>query len=166
MAHGPARIDTPEVIRGFRARFTAFDQTCRTALMGIGSEVSAAREWLRNEQRTRWSLELRKRQEELVRAVGAYQDAKHTASLRGISSAVDERRALDRARRRKEEAEEKLEAVRKWTMLVDQKVAKLLGPCHALSTMMEQTTPRALARLDRMLESLTDYFGDAPKEAP
>ena len=71
---------------------------------------------------------------------------------------MDEKKALDRALRLKAEAEEKLRAVKKWAMTIENRAAKALGPCVALSSLLSTLTPKALARLDQMLDSLDDYL--------
>ncbi len=56
--------------------------------------------------------------------------------------------------------------VKKWTALLDQQVNKMTVPCNALVILLDQRTPRAMARIDQMLESLEEYFRQAPREAP
>ena len=163
----PARIDSPEVIREFRRHFATFDQASRNAVMGCASDVQATLEWLRSGQRMYWSQQLRKRDEELNVAQSAYSQAQW-ASGRGEtrSSGVEELRALHRAKRRKEEVERKINTVNKWTALLEQQVAKLMGPVHALTILLDLSTPRVMARLDEMLENLEEYFRQVPTEAP
>jgi len=164
---GPARIDSPEVIKEFRRHYAAFDQASRNALMGCAADVAATLAWLRSDQRLYWNQQLRKREEELNVAQSEYAQAKW-ASGRGDlrSSGVEEMRALHLAKRRKEEVEQKIGAVKRWTALLEQQVEKLMSPVHALTILLDQSTPRVLARLDQMLEHLEEYFRQAPTEAP
>lgn len=163
----PARIDSPEVIKEFRRRFAAFDQASRNALMGCASDVQATLEWLRSGQRLYWNQQLRKRDEEMNVAQRECSQAQW-ASSRGEtrSSGIEELRALHRARRRKEEVERKINTVNKWTALLEQQVGKLMGPVHALTILLDSSTPRVMARLDEMVENLEEYFRQAPTEAP
>lgn len=163
MAGGPAHIDSPEVIRTLRNQYVEFDRQCRNALTDASADVKRTVQWLRDRQRVTMKQELRKRSEELHQAESAYKDARWSSSALGTSRAVDEKRALERAKRRKEEAERKAEAVRKWTHLLDQKAGKMMGPCHSLANLLNELTPRALARMDQMMDSLDEYFRSAPK---
>lgn len=158
MAQGPAHIDSPDVIRRFRERYAAFDNVCRNALMSADADIKEILQWLRYEQRTHWDHQLRKREEEVVRANSEYQQALWSLGTKGKVSCVDQKRALEKAKRRKEEAERKVAAVKKWGLLLDQKLDKMMGPIRALTAVLDQQTPRALARLDQMAESLEEYF--------
>jgi hypothetical protein len=162
-----AHIDSPEVIKELRKHYTTFDQISKNALMGCTSDVRATLEWVRTEQRSYWNLQLRKRDEELNVAQSEYSQAKW-ASGRGDlrTSGVEELRALQRAKRRKEEVEQKIQIINRWTALLEQQVGKLMGPVNALSILLDKNTPRILARLDRMLENLQEYLRPAPTEAP
>ena len=167
MAERPARIDSPEVIKEFRNHLAVFDQACRNALMGNRADINATTEWLRSEQRLHWKHQLRKCEEALNVAQQEYSQAKWASGSGAIrSSGVEELRALQRAKRRKEEVEQKIKAVNTWSALLDQKIGKLMGPCNALMILLDQRTPQAMARLDQMLDSLEEYFRPPPPEAP
>lgn len=162
MAHKHAHIESPEVIKEFRNHLAIFDQTCRNALMSCTAETHGTREWLRTEQRLSLKLQLRKCEEALVVARRNYEQAKWNAGDAGRSSGVDELRALEKAKLRKEEVERKAAAVKKWTGVLDQTINKMLGPVNSLTILLDQRTPRAMARLDQMLDSLEEYFRPAP----
>ena len=166
MTSGPANIESPEVIKEFRNHFAIFDQTCRNALMGCSSEVGGTREWLRSEQRLSLKLQLRKADEALLVARREYEQARWNARQGDRSSGVEEMRALEKAKRRKEEVERKIEAVNKWSAYLDQTIPKMMAPCNTLTILLDQRTPQALARLDHMLDHLEEYLRPSPGEAP
>jgi hypothetical protein len=164
MAEGPARIDSPEVIREFRAHFVKFDQAARNALLGLDSDVKGTFAWLRGEQLAYWKAQLRKREELLTRAQGELANAQIAASYSGKNSFVDEKRAVEKAKRMKEEAEQKIQLVRKWSVMAEQEVGKRMGPCNGLAILLDHLTPMALARLDQMVISLEGYLRDTPAD--
>ena len=158
MPAGPANINSPEVIRHFRARFVEFDSDCRRALEGSRSEVSRIEEWLRREQTHHWKRELRKREEQAEQAKRDYMSALHSdGGYAGKQSAVDEKKLLDRALRLKAEAEAKLQAIRRWLLTIDKQVADVSGACLSLASRLDAVTPQALARMDQMLDRLDEY---------
>ena len=114
--------------------------------------------WLKTGQKSHWQLQLRKRQEALNQAESNYKQAQWYASSKGRMSGVEEKRILNKAKRLKEEAEEKLAAVKKWSLAFEQRVDKQLAPCHSLANLIDELTPRALSRLDGMLDALDEYF--------
>jgi hypothetical protein len=163
---GPANISSPEVIRRFRAHFVEFDGECRRALEGSRTEISRIEEWLRREQTHYWKRQLRKREEVLEQARRDYMSALHNdGGYGGKKSAVDEKKALARALRLKEEAEAKLQAVKRWLLTIDKQVADVSGACLSLVALLDMQTAQALARMDAMLDSLDGYLrpgGPAP----
>ena len=166
MAHGSARIDSPDVIKEFRNRFAIFDGTCRKALSDVQRDVQRTAEWLQREQLLYWKKELRRRTERFTVARLEYQRARREATRSPQSTAIDARIAFQRATRLKEEAEAKLRAVKKWMVVLEHDAANLMAPCLALCAQLERLTPRALTRLDRMVDSLEDYLRTAPADLP
>ena len=84
--------------------------------------------------------------------------ARHGDKIQGKVTAVDELKAFERAQRLKMEADEKIRTVRHWLTTLEQESSSLLRPCAKLSTMLTTQSPKALMRLDQMLDSLDDYL--------
>jgi len=158
MANASANINSPEVIKRFRSRFVGFDGECRQALTGVRTDVRKVLDWLKREQAPSWRQQLRKREELAEKARREYTSALHGRKYARKESCVDEKKALDKALRHKAEAEERIRAVKKWAMAIDQKADKLAQPCVTLSALLQRLTPKALARLDKMLDSLDEYL--------
>jgi hypothetical protein len=121
-------------------------------------------EWLRHDQLQHWKLELKKSEELLLQAKNDYQMARYGAESMRKPSYVDEEKALRKAQRRKEEAERKLEAVRKWTLVLEQQALKLMGPVNNFAGSLDATAPLARSRLDRMVQSLEEYLRESPAD--
>jgi seryl-tRNA synthetase len=164
MAGKSARIDSPEILKEFRAEFLKFAQACRQALAAVDSDVRSADGWLSRDQRLTLKMQIRKCDEAVNNAQREYNQARWDQKNLSRSSGVEEKRVLDRAKRRKEELEQKAAAVEKWIVMLDDQVGKLNRPCLALSNLLDSTTPRALADIDRMLDRLDEYLRPAPPE--
>ncbi len=162
MSQRPARIESPEVIRELRNHLAVFDQKSRNALMACIGEIQGTREWLRNDRQLYWKHQARKREEEMLNAKRELTQAQWAASHGGRSVGVDEQRALEKAKRRHEEALQKIEVVKKWTLLLEQRVVKMLGPVQSLLLLLDQKVPPAIARIDQMLDSLEAYLRQPP----
>jgi len=158
MARKNAHIDSPEVIRRFRVQLVRFGERCRSALEETYSDVRMVRGWLQREMHAHWKRQLQRRQEAMEKARREYAEARQGNRYMGKTSAVDEKKALDRAIRLKEDAELKLRAVKKWSLLLEQEIGKRLQPCRSLDARLDTLIPQALARLDGMLDSLDAYF--------
>ena len=153
-----AHIHSPETIRKFRSQFVKFDGECRQALASVSGDVSSVGEWLRREQLAHWKRELRRREELVQQARLDYLRVTQGDKYLEKQTGVDERKILERAQRAKQEAEQKIEKVKRWIWTLDQKTGKLLQPCSTFSSLLERLTPQALGRLDRMLDRLDEYL--------
>jgi hypothetical protein len=158
MSQNRADINSPDVIKDFRNHFVKFDETCRQAITGIQGDTRRVVQWLRHDQLSYWTQELRKRQEDLLQAKIAYSQARDSSNVYGKTSCVDEQRELRKAEHRKDEAEQKLKAVKKWIMSLEPEIENLIGPVNNLSSTLSVATPRALAQLGFLIEKLEEYM--------
>lgn len=164
MSRGSARIESPDVIRHFRGRVVAFDDTCRNTLMSIDAAIKRTSEWLKGERQVQLKQELRRCENAVNLAQNEYNRARFTAAGKASQATIDAKKVLDREKRKKDETEAKLEATRRWAVLFDAEVEKSLAGLKAFSIMLEEKTPKALSRLDTMVEKLEEYLGRGPQE--
>lgn len=160
---GSADISDPRVIRDFRARMSRFQQQASSALDGAPTALSRATDLLRFEIGPRWKKELSRRQEQFAEVRRTWLEAEAEVKAKGQrgqvdrASAADEHREMLRAQRRCEEAEEKLKAVRTWLSRLDGDGKDLLARCRDQDLAIQELTVKAMARLDRMADSLDEY---------
>lgn len=166
MWHDSARIDSPEVIKDFRIKFVKFNATCRQAVSGIQGDSQRVAQWLRHDQLSHWSNELKKREDMVQKARLKYMEARDNTGVYRKTSCVDEQKALRKAEAMKEEAMAKLKAIKKWTNLLERELENLAGPVNTLSSILDSATPRALAKLDLMTEKLEDYLRPSSSGGP
>ena len=166
--NGGANLTGPEVIRDFRAHLATFLQVGAATLGGSAGGVARVRDWLAGEQQGHW-----KRQ--VVRHEDAYQEARRAWLIaedevragprRGVpdrQSSMEERLVMDRARRQREAAEEKLALVRRWLNRLDQDCAPLIHQVRGHDLALHDQGKRALTQLDRLAGQVEDYL-DRPK---
>lgn len=153
-----ARVESIEKLKDLRVALCLFAETARTGLLEGDSEIQRVGLWLKNEQLRYWKSQIISRSELLTRAKIALNQKKLTKTpLGGHYSCVDEEKAVQLARRRLEEAETKLANVQKWNRRLDEEVFEYKGQVQALGRMVDSELPAAIARLDRMIESLESY---------
>lgn len=167
-----ANLSGPEVIRDFRPRLAAFLHTCRSTLGDRSGALARMKDWLRCEQGPYWKSQIRRREEDYeaarrrwLEAEGDVQAAEHGRGS-GKQSSVDERIAMDRARRRKEEAEQKLEAVRRWLLRLEKDGEPLAHACQVQDFALRELGEKALARLDRLAGDVEAYLERGPGPRP
>ena len=157
MSNG-ARIESPEILKAFRPHLIKFNETCHNAVNGVRTDMHRASQWLRQDQANYWKRELRKAEELVIQCRAAYAEARYAPELMRKTSAVDEKKALERAVRRKEECDVKIAAVKRWSIVLEQQVEKMMGPVDALAHTLDSNTPVALAKIDQMIEKLEEYM--------
>ncbi|MEI6233339.1 MAG: hypothetical protein WCT04_09815 [Planctomycetota bacterium] len=158
MWHNSARIDSPEVIKEFRRHFVKFNETCQNAITGIRGDARKVAQWLQMEQLPYWTSELRKSEEARLDARTKLSMEKNNENIYGKNSCIEERKVLRKAEARKEHAELKLRAVKKWMSMLDREIENQIGPVNNLASTLDNEFPRGLAQLDLLTEKLEEYF--------
>ena len=158
MDRGSADIRSPEVIRRFRARFVAFDEQAAIALGALSGDIGSTQQWLTGEQLPYWRLQFRRRHEEMKDAWRDYVNARYGDRRMGKPSSVDERKIWERAKQRRAEAEEKILVVEGWIAALEREANRLMPPCRRFDAVLLDRAPKALARLDHMLDHLDEYM--------
>jgi hypothetical protein len=158
MATGPAHIRSPDVLTRFRRRFIAFFEKAQSALELVTGDLSSVRDWIEREQLPGWKKELRRREDMVKLTWREYFNARYGDRRMGKPSSVDERKAYELAKRRKEEAEAKIAQIERWRVGLDQQAEKLMPAIKKLTSLLDQLTPLAIARLDFMLDRLEEYL--------
>jgi len=153
-----ARIDSPEILKGFKIALQKFGETCRQGISGIDSDTHNTLQWLRSEQKTYWKRQLIKCDQEIERARSAYIAARFGHDSFRKTSFIDELKLLRRWEKRKEDIIKKMDNLKKWTSLLEQQSEKLLGPVHQLSNMIDIDLPKATFKLEQMTIALEEYL--------
>lgn len=159
-----ARVTGPEVIDGFRPHLATFLKACTAALGARAGELGRLHDWLRGEQLPHWKRETIRREEAYQEArrlwLQAQADVAAGSDGRGPGRAGshEERLAMDQARRRRDEAEEKLAQVKRWVMRLDQEGGPLVQECLVHDLELRERCTRALTQLERMADRVQDYL--------
>jgi len=166
-----ARVESVDAIKNFRRAWLKFAEAASVALTEAESDAVSTLRWLESEQKTYWQNQVRKmtelvsRCEEAVRHKRIFKDASGRTS-----SAVDEQKALAKAKRLKELAEEKLENVRKYTPRLNRDIQLYKGQAQRLGTFVASDIPTAAAKLDKIVATLEQYVAlqmqDASTQQP
>ena len=118
--------------------------------------------WLENDQRIHWETQVRRRAQTL-------ETARQELFAAGISvlrrSTSDEIRAVRRAENALEEAQNKLNRIKKWTRDFDSQAAPLVKQLEENSKPCWPTTsPRPFAYLGSVIKTLGDYASSLPPQ--
>jgi DNA-binding transcriptional MerR regulator len=153
-----ADLQSIQVLRDVRAAFCSFIDDAKNALADVDFEIRRMREWLSNEQRLYWQAEIRRWQQNLSMARTELHRKKLGKFLDHRPDTTQEEKAVRQAQARLENAEQKLETVRRWVPELQHAVQEYRGSSQPLASMVDVELQRALGRLDRMLEALEAYL--------
>jgi hypothetical protein len=161
-----ARVTSIGVLQTTAAALQRFRGECAVVLEDLEIEVRRALEWIHHDRKDYWSQELRRSEERLSQARIQLQQAKAARRIVGQEPAcIDEKRAVDLAKRRLEIARQKVDAVRHWTHAIDRAADEFLQNRNQFATWLETDMVKATAALDRMSESLSNYVAlQAPSD--
>lgn len=157
-----AKIVSIDAIKQFRSAMIKFAEGVNAALGNSDSDVHRAVNWLDMEAKTYWQNEIRKAQVKLAAAQDAMRMKTLYKNIDGTTpSAVDEKKAVSVCKARLELCETKLKHVFRYANLIQREAVMYKGAVQRFATTI-QTTPRAVASLDRVLLAIDRYLTAQP----
>jgi hypothetical protein len=140
------------------AAVDAFRAEAIAALEGLDMDLRRALEWIHVDRREHWNGEVRRGWDRITQARIQLQQARTVRRVGDHEPACpDEKKALDRAKRRLETAQAKIEAVRRCARAIDEAVNDYRGARMPLAAWLESEAPKAIASLHRMMDNLETY---------
>jgi len=153
-----ARITDVAALADFRAALAEFALAASQALTDIQLELRRGLDWITNDRGVHWQSEVRRSADLVARAKD---ELVHSRTYKKVGdftpSCIEEKKAVEMAKRRLEHAEQKVQAVRHWTLAARRAVDEFQGPVQQLMGMIDGDIPRAVALLERMSIALEQY---------
>jgi hypothetical protein len=161
-----ARVESVEALKHFRAALVKFATEVRSATGEAQSTVSRARSWVDDQQKKHWDQQIRRRTQALIEAKEALRAKRLYKRPDGsFAPADEEEKAVKRAERRLDEAEAKLQNVKRWSTALEREAQIFRGQIQGLASNAENDVPRAMADLDRLIITLETYLAEAAVSA-
>ncbi|HLJ95349.1 MAG TPA: hypothetical protein VKU02_19380 [Gemmataceae bacterium] len=158
---GPsARVTSIEALKEFRGSLSRFGHDAKEAVCATELEIQRILDWI-EAQLKHWQREVRDRQEDVARAKAELIQRQYSKSSGYGSGTTDQEIALQKAIRRLQEAEAKVEKTRQWQHLLPRAVAEYEGPARQLMGMLDADLPRGIAILDQKIDALDAYMHTA-----
>lgn len=163
---GSARIQSIDAVAMLGAALRRFAEESSAALIDLDMEVNRALEWVRVDRRDYWANEVRRAWEKIDEARKELDRCLMMSVADQRPTCYEERKALDRAKRRLRVAEEKAEIVRRWIHTTERESLQFRVASGQLSGWLQTELPQALAGLGRMTNALESYVaGGGPAAA-
>jgi transposase len=165
MAANSANVTSLDVVRQVRGALVQFEADMQDALTMFDLEARRPVEWIDNDRAKYWPREERASSDAVIEAKLALERAETSAVSDETKYCYDERKSLEKAKRRRQRAEEKLQAVKRWQPQIRKEVEEFQVQLAKARQYLETDFPRALAALERMATALDQYVQMARPES-
>jgi hypothetical protein len=161
-----AAIRSTEELDAFRNFLVDRTETCEKALMEIQSDNRRFQQWLDFEIRQFWTTQKTRATEELAIAKNALARKKLSKHGDRPVDTIEEEKAVRLWKGRLELTEEKLEAIRKWSLEVTRSIQDFEGVSRGLADVVEGRPAPMIRVLDKAIDAINRYLAlDAPMGA-
>jgi hypothetical protein len=154
----PARVKSIDALQAMSAALVCFHDDSCSALDDLDMEIRRALQWIGQDCRQYWKEELRRSRDAVTEARLQLENARmfrRVAEEHG--SFVVEKKVLERAKRRVQIAESKVEAIPHWAMMIERAVNEYRASRSQFASWLDGDFPRAVAALSRMISDLEAY---------
>jgi hypothetical protein len=153
-----ADVKSIDTLAFVKAAFASFAHESGQALSECEMQGQRAVDWITVDRAGHWKAECRKATELVNKAI---KDLEYCRAFKKVGnnqpSCIEEKKALEKAKQKLAHAEQKVEAVRRWTPIVQQQFREACVRLVRFREVIDVDCPRAMAQLERMLKSLDAY---------
>ena len=157
-----AKVLSVEALEEFKVTLCKFVDATRDALSSVDMEVNRMIDWLEHEQPAFWRGQIRQRREAVSQARADLQRKKLAGISGGKATLVEEKKALKRAEQRLEEAEQKIDVLKRWARVVRKSAGEYESRARSLDHLIEGEPPGFVHRLEQIIANLDAYVLLAP----
>jgi hypothetical protein len=157
-----AEVKSIDTLAFVKAALVAFGHETGQSLAEVEMQAQRIVDWICLDQAAYWKTEVRKAADGVNQAI---KDLQHCRTYKKVGnnepSCIEEKKALEKAKKKLARAEEKAEAVRRWTPVVRQQFQETGVRLTRFREVIDVDCPKAVARLERMLVALDHYAHSA-----
>ena len=164
-----ARVRSLDALETFRSSLIIFITKARRGVDQVSEEIKRTRIWLMNDKRVYWTEQLRKRSRMLDQAKAELLTAKLSNFRDNINA---QQQAVRKTQAAVDQAQEKLENVKRWNRDFDRLADPLARKLENLKHFLEQVMPEGVSQigqLHRLLEAYSEKglaFGSSAPPPP
>jgi hypothetical protein len=161
---GSAHVTSIDAIAAFGAALRNFEDQSTRALVSIDEQAKGALQWLEHDAPAYWRGQIRQRYDDVARTRTALETCRMRKVADNRPACLEEIAAHRTAQRRLQEAEEKVEDVRRWAQKVREEIDEYRSRIAKFRLGLERDMPRTLALIDRTVATL-DSYADRSRES-
>lgn len=161
-----ANITSIEAVARLKTALAQFGGEVNDALVALELEARRPVDWIENDRSRYWPDQVQKASNQVSEARLALQKGELTIDGSDARYCYEERKALEKAKRRLRLAEEKVQAVKRWKVRIHKEVEEFQVQVAKLRSYLDSDLVRAMATLGRMSDALAKYTQPSAGPAP
>ena len=154
-----ANVSSIDALEAFRADLIQYVEKARVALEDAEGEVRRTRSWLDVDRSAYWNGQFKQRAKQLEQAEAELYNVTLTSPT---ESHAFQKMAVLKARRRLEEAEEKLRVLKHWRQTFDNRATPLLRRLDPMFSLVGRDLPKGIHALGESIKALQAYAERVP----
>ncbi|QDU30953.1 hypothetical protein ETAA8_61060 [Anatilimnocola aggregata] len=152
-----AHITSTEAVTALRSALLQFAEDASHGVTSLSMEARRAIDWVEQDRTFYWPREMRKASDRLAEARLELQRCELTISGEDRRACYQEKKLLEKAKRRLELTEQRMAAVKRWKFEIRKAVEDFDVQLAKLLRYLENDVPVAGAELQRMAAALDAY---------
>ena len=152
-----ANLSSVEAVRVLKLALVQFGDEVQGALVALELEARRAVQWVEHDRSRYWPREVQRASDALSEARIAFERSQLAIGSEDRRYAYDERKAVEKAKRRLHLAQAKTEAARRWRVQIRQDVDRFNAQIARLRQYLDTDLLRAIAALEQMAAALDLY---------
>jgi len=154
-----ANVTDVAALEEFRRALIRFREELGVAIAEADSEIKSTFIWLERDRMLHWRRAVPRFEEELTSAKTAlFRKEMQTMGTGQRPSTIDEKKAVERVKRKVEHARERLEYTRRWLATLERDVSLFKSAMSPMSSLVDRDLPDAIQRLRNMVLALEAYL--------
>lgn len=158
-----ARITSIDALEAFRSALLQYVEKARVALEDAEGEVRRTRSWLEVDRTGYWAGQYKQWTKQLEQAEAELYNVTLT---RPQESHAFQKMAVLKARRKLEQAEEKIRVVKHWRQTFENRTSPLLRQLDPMFFLVGRHLPKGIHALGEAIKALQAYAEKAPPMKP
>jgi hypothetical protein len=153
-----ANVSSIEALTSFRAALLRFAEDAEAALVTLELEGRRPVDWVDDDRTRYWPQQARKASDAIAEARLGLERCELRVSGDDPRYCYEERKALEKAKRRLRLAEDKIQAVSRWRPQMHKEFEEFQVQIARFRRYLENDLPQAVAAMERMSASLERYL--------
>ncbi len=156
---GEAHISNVAALEEFRRALIRFREDMGIAMSEADSEIKSTFIWLERDRALHWRRAVPRCEEELTSAkLAVLRKEMQTMGTGQRPSTIDERKQVDRMKKRVESARERMDRTKRWIGTLQRDISLFKGAMAPASSLVDRDLPDAILRLRNMSLALEAYL--------